>query len=247
MALKILIESGANGLCQRHLSESHCACVKLTSASRRINLTRPLLFIYCPFKLTHYFLLKRVFGEGPFERQVIATSIMGKRYYCDYCERSFQDNMHNRKKHLFGVQHQRAKKAWFDHFRGYAEILKDEQAKKPCRKYLQRGICDFGPSCRFSHMSEAEMFNLQRKVQDERRRSEDPSEAEPSAEAWLSTRESRRRSGRVSKGAQDEREEEDERTQGDVPPQIFSIPDLPPSLVPPPPGGWKVHSNVQWG
>lgn len=43
---------------------------------------------------------------------------MGKRYYCDYCERSFQDNMHNRKKHLFGVQHQRAKKAWFDHFRG---------------------------------------------------------------------------------------------------------------------------------
>lgn len=43
---------------------------------------------------------------------------MGKRYYCDYCERSFQDNLHNRKKHLFGVQHHRAKKAWFDNFRG---------------------------------------------------------------------------------------------------------------------------------
>ncbi len=43
---------------------------------------------------------------------------MGKRYYCDYCDRSFQDNMHNRKKHLFGVQHHRAKKAWFDNFRG---------------------------------------------------------------------------------------------------------------------------------
>lgn len=43
---------------------------------------------------------------------------MGKRYYCDYCDRSFQDNMHNRKKHLNGVQHHRAKKAWFDHFKG---------------------------------------------------------------------------------------------------------------------------------
>ncbi|XP_019727743.1 zinc finger matrin-type protein 5 [Hippocampus comes] len=172
---------------------------------------------------------------------------MGKRYYCDYCERSFQDNMHNRKKHLFGVQHQRAKKAWFDHFRGYADILKDEQAKKPCRKFLQRGICDFGPSCRFSHMSEAEMFNLRRKMQDERRRLEgweDPSEAEPSLDVWLSTRE-KRRSGRASKGLQDEREED--LTQSDIPPQIFSIPDLPPSLVPPPPGGWKMDSNAKWG
>ncbi|XP_049594327.1 zinc finger matrin-type protein 5 isoform X2 [Syngnathus scovelli] len=172
---------------------------------------------------------------------------MGKRYYCDYCERSFQDNMHNRKKHLFGVQHQRAKKAWFDHFRSYADILKDEQAKKPCRKFLQRGICDFGPSCRFSHMSEAEMYGLQRKMQDERRRSEgweDPSEARPSVAAWLTTRE-KRRSGQASKGVQDQQEEE--RTQGDIPPQIFSIPDLPPSLVPPPPGGWKADGSAQWG
>ncbi|KAM9793284.1 zinc finger matrin-type protein 5 isoform X2 [Syngnathus typhle] len=145
---------------------------------------------------------------------------MGKRYYCDYCERSFQDNMHNRKKHLFGVQHQRAKKAWFDHFRSYADIWKDEQAKKPCRKFLQR---------------------------DERRRSEgweDPSEARPSVAAWLTTRE-KRRSGRASKGVEEQQEEE--RTQGDLPPQIFSIPDLPPSLVPPPPGGWKAEGSAQWG
>lgn len=49
------------------------------------------------------------------ERRAFA---MGKRYFCDYCDRSFQDNMHNRKKHLNGVQHHRAKKAWFDNFRG---------------------------------------------------------------------------------------------------------------------------------
>uniref|UniRef100_A0A3Q4GN38 Zinc finger matrin-type protein 5 n=1 Tax=Neolamprologus brichardi TaxID=32507 RepID=A0A3Q4GN38_NEOBR len=65
---------------------------------------------------------------------------MGKRYYCDYCDRSFQDNMHNRKKHLNGVQHHRAKKAWFDNFRDSAAILHDEQEKKPCRKFLQKGL-----------------------------------------------------------------------------------------------------------
>ena len=32
--------------------------------------------------------------------------------------------MHNRKKHLNGVQHHRAKKAWFDHFKGDFYIWK---------------------------------------------------------------------------------------------------------------------------
>lgn len=32
-----------------------------------------------------------------------------------------------------------------------------------------------------------------------------------------------------------------------VPPQLLSIPDLPPSLLPPPPGGWKVKVNTEWG
>lgn len=43
---------------------------------------------------------------------------MGKRYFCDYCDRSFQDNLHNRKKHLNGLQHLKAKKVWYDMFRG---------------------------------------------------------------------------------------------------------------------------------
>lgn len=27
------------------------------------------------------------------------------------------------------------------------------------------GICDFGPNCRFSHMSEEDLFNLKRQVE----------------------------------------------------------------------------------
>nr|XP_008513899.1 PREDICTED: zinc finger matrin-type protein 5 isoform X3 [Equus przewalskii] len=65
---------------------------------------------------------------------------MGKRYFCDYCDRSFQDNLHNRKKHLNGLQHLKAKKVWYDMFRDAAAILLDEQNKRPCRKFLLTGL-----------------------------------------------------------------------------------------------------------
>ncbi|MGH0143170.1 UNVERIFIED_CONTAM: hypothetical protein FKN15_077902 [Acipenser sinensis] len=120
---------------------------------------------------------------------------MGKRYLCDYCDRSFQDNMHNRKKHLNGVQHHRAKKAWFDLFRDAALILADEQAKKPCRKFLQTGQCVFGMNCRFSHLTEEDMERLKEQIEEERRAREDPSESrkstERSIEDWLARREKR--------------------------------------------------------
>ncbi|KFQ56879.1 PREDICTED: zinc finger matrin-type protein 5-like, partial [Nestor notabilis] len=90
---------------------------------------------------------------------------MGKRYFCDYCDRSFQDNLHNRKKHLNGVQHLRAKRAWYDLFRDAAAILQEEQTKKPCRKFLQTGQCDFGSNCRFSHMTEQDLEKLSAQVQ----------------------------------------------------------------------------------
>uniref|UniRef100_A0A8C2F9T9 Zinc finger matrin-type protein 5 n=1 Tax=Cyprinus carpio TaxID=7962 RepID=A0A8C2F9T9_CYPCA len=70
---------------------------------------------------------------------------MGKIYYCDYCDRSFQDNLHNRKKHLNGVQHHRVKKTWFDNFRDAATVLNEERTKEPCRNFLQTGRkCDRG-------------------------------------------------------------------------------------------------------
>ncbi|XP_039242919.1 zinc finger matrin-type protein 5 isoform X1 [Pipra filicauda] len=94
---------------------------------------------------------------------------MGKRYFCDYCDRSFQDNLHNRKKHLNGVQHLRAKRVWYDLFRDAAAILQEEQTKKPCRKFLQTGQCDFGSNCRFSHMTEQDLEKLSAQVQGEKR------------------------------------------------------------------------------
>ncbi|KAF5909740.1 zinc finger matrin-type protein 5, partial [Clarias magur] len=119
---------------------------------------------------------------------------MGKRYHCDYCDRSFQDTLHNRKKHLNGVQHHRARKAWFDNFRDAAAILQDERAKQTCRKFLQTGQCVFGFSCRYSHMSEQEMKNLEQHIH-ERQQGIDLDQGEmstkPSLEEWLSRRQKR--------------------------------------------------------
>ncbi|KAL4004593.1 protocadherin alpha [Sarotherodon galilaeus] len=175
---------------------------------------------------------------------------MGKRYYCDYCDRSFQDNMHNRKKHLNGVQHHRAKKAWFDNFRDSAAILNDEQEKKPCRKFLQKGICDFGFNCRFSHMTEEELFNLKRQVEDERQHRENSDDRimpGRSIEEWLSRRE-KKRAALGSKGdLKNEEDSEESQAENGILQQLLSIPDLPPSLQPPPPGGWKVNMNTEWG
>ncbi|KAF7688755.1 zinc finger matrin-type protein 5 isoform X1 [Silurus meridionalis] len=171
---------------------------------------------------------------------------MGKRYHCDYCDRSFQDTLHNRKKHLNGVQHHRAKKAWFDHFRDAAAILQDERAKQPCRKFLQTGQCVFGPSCRYSHMSEQDMKNLEQHIHKERQQGEDVDreESTTSLEEWLSRREKRaaQSSGTVLKV-----EEKTVNKGVEVPAFLLSIPDLPLSLLPLHPGGWRDEVYTDWG
>lgn len=172
---------------------------------------------------------------------------MGKRYYCDYCDRSFQDNMHNRKKHLNGVQHHRAKKAWFDNFKDLHAVLLEEQGKKPCRKFLQKGVCDFGPNCRFSHMSTDDFFHLKRQleVENSQEHSEDKALSDRTIEDWLSKREMRLNA--LNSTGDLETEVEECPDESDVPQQLFTIPDLPPSLLPPPVSGWTVSVHTDWG
>ena len=43
---------------------------------------------------------------------------MGKRYYCDFCDRSFADSANNRKNHFKGGNHQRLRKLHYDSFKG---------------------------------------------------------------------------------------------------------------------------------
>ncbi|XP_006147967.1 zinc finger matrin-type protein 5 isoform X2 [Tupaia chinensis] len=170
---------------------------------------------------------------------------MGKRYFCDYCDRSFQDNLHNRKKHLNGLQHLKAKKVWYDMFRDAAAILLDEQNKRPCRKFLLTGQCDFGSNCRFSHMSERDLQELSIQVEEERRAREWPVDTpelpEGHLEDWLE-----KRAKRLS-SAPSSRAEPIRATIFQYPVGWPPIQELPPSLRAPPPGGWPLQPRVQWG
>ncbi|XP_023976904.1 zinc finger matrin-type protein 5 isoform X1 [Physeter macrocephalus] len=187
---------------------------------------------------------------------------MGKRYFCDYCDRSFQDNLHNRKKHLNGLQHLKAKKLWYDMFRGSAcvqlkseprsslladaaAILLDEQNKRPCRKFLLTGQCDFGSNCRFSHMSERDLQELSMQVEEERWAREWPLDVtelpEVHVEDWLE-----KRAQRLS-SAPSSRAEPVRATVFQYPVGWPPVQELPPSLRAPPPGGWPLQPSVQWG
>lgn len=44
-----------------------------------------------------------------------------------------------------------------------------------------------------------------------------------------------------------EEDSEEDQSDRDVLLQLLSVPDLPPSLLPPPSGGWKVQENTEWG
>ncbi|VDP94119.1 unnamed protein product [Echinostoma caproni] len=65
---------------------------------------------------------------------------MGKRFHCDYCDKSFPDNLVNRRAHLNGVQHQQARKLHFENF---------------------LGVCDYGIMCRYSHMTPEALRQLE--------------------------------------------------------------------------------------
>ena len=43
---------------------------------------------------------------------------MGKKYYCDFCDKSFADNPTNRKNHFRGVHHRQTRNIHYDQFKG---------------------------------------------------------------------------------------------------------------------------------
>ncbi|XP_041017563.1 zinc finger CCCH domain-containing protein 3 isoform X3 [Juglans microcarpa x Juglans regia] len=75
------------------------------------------------------------------------------KYYCDYCDKQFQDTPYARKRHLQGLQHLRAKALWFDSFKlqdanqAYTEGFR----KGVCNHFVKTGFCQYGDSCKYFH------------------------------------------------------------------------------------------------
>ncbi|CAL1688053.1 unnamed protein product [Lasius platythorax] len=89
---------------------------------------------------------------------------MGKTYYCDYCDRSFKDDVEARKKHLSSLQHVKNRANHYSVFKDPETILKEENAKTACKRYMTVGDCAFGFGCRYSHYTPHMIWELQQLV-----------------------------------------------------------------------------------
>ena len=47
---------------------------------------------------------------------------MGKKYYCEYCDKSFADNPVNRRNHMRGTKHRQSRRMHYDSLRGMHEM-----------------------------------------------------------------------------------------------------------------------------
>ncbi|KAK3762444.1 hypothetical protein RRG08_009834 [Elysia crispata] len=183
---------------------------------------------------------------------------MGKRYYCDYCNKSFADNPVSRKTHLSGVVHAQNKRAHYDAFRDEEEILRDEANKRPCRTFLSSGQCKFGDRCQYSHLTNddkaglADIVNQKKKLAEMKLQAApqkvDDDKFIPSLNAWVKRR-------------AEKRAHEDSAETGPSPKQTFSdaIPNYqlaaclisvvnpPPSLLPPTKEELINADYAEWG
>lgn len=167
---------------------------------------------------------------------------MGKRYYCDFCDRSFADSANNRKNHFKGVNHQRLRKLHYDSFKDAAAILADDSLKIPCKRF-HNGMCDYGDDCRFSHMTPERRQQLEQQVERDRQAKEAKEkilEEEPSLDEWLAKRAKRLKTDKT-------KEQPVEAVQYQLPPFLMNIPNLPPSLLPPTLEDFRNAPPCEWG
>ncbi|XP_058770398.1 zinc finger CCCH domain-containing protein 3 [Vicia villosa] len=121
-----------------------------------------------------------------------------KKYFCEYCEKQFQDTPSDRKRHAAGTQHKQAKARWYDSFKPqHHNPIPQQQPNQPfCFHFVNKGFCRYGDSCKYFHP------NTQQ---------QQPITTTPSGNVGV------------------------------------SFGNLPPSLQPPPEGGYSYTPFVDWG
>lgn len=89
---------------------------------------------------------------------------MGKKYYCDYCQKHIQQDPAIVRKHNEGIPHLRNRADHYEQCKDATEILTDNMGKKLCRTMIISEECTFGASCRYSHLNPNQLKRLQQKV-----------------------------------------------------------------------------------
>ncbi|XP_075987680.1 zinc finger matrin-type protein 5 [Anticarsia gemmatalis] len=84
---------------------------------------------------------------------------MGKRYYCDYCDKTMVASQSIIRTHNNGIVHQKLVQEHYQQYKDAETILAEESRKKPCVRFAN-GQCQFGSICRFSHYTREQIQYL---------------------------------------------------------------------------------------
>ncbi|RNA17725.1 zinc finger matrin-type 5 [Brachionus plicatilis] len=161
---------------------------------------------------------------------------MGKRYYCDFCDKSIPNNSDAIKKHNEGTQHQTIRKNYYLKYKDLETILEEEREKThPCIRFFNHGHCNFGELCWSSHRTQEQKQHLEDlyrlechkkvKFEEEKRKNEAPIKKKIQVKEYLSEH----------LGHLEKHEIENFFPKYFVPKKIklLNMPIIPPSLVPP--------------
>lgn len=88
---------------------------------------------------------------------------MGKRYYCDYCEKTMVATPVIVRTHNNGIVHQKLVQQHYQEYKDAETIVEEESKKKPCSRFAN-GTCLFGNICRYSHYSKEHLDALKEYV-----------------------------------------------------------------------------------
>ncbi|XP_026764943.2 zinc finger matrin-type protein 5 [Galleria mellonella] len=88
---------------------------------------------------------------------------MGKRYHCNYCDKTMVAAPAIVKTHNKGVVHQKLVQEHYQQFKDPETILAEEKTKKPCLRFT-KGECKFGGICRYSHYTKEQIESLKEYV-----------------------------------------------------------------------------------
>lgn len=88
---------------------------------------------------------------------------MGKRYICDYCDKTMVAAPAIVRTHNNGLIHQKLVQEHYQQFKDPETILAEESKKKPCLRF-SKGECNFGGVCRFSHYTPEQLQTLREYV-----------------------------------------------------------------------------------
>ncbi|XP_049279405.1 zinc finger matrin-type protein 5 [Anopheles funestus] len=86
---------------------------------------------------------------------------MGRKYYCDYCDKRIQNDYSIIKQHNVGLPHLRAKAEYFQQFKDIEQILSEIKHKAPCRSLKDGSECTFGVLCRFRHYTPEQIWDME--------------------------------------------------------------------------------------